>query len=311
VFHLSIALGAFFAGLVVGRSRLGPQAGAYMTPFRDVFSALFFVSVGMLLDPRFPFEHPLKVLAAIAIVLVAKPVVALLIVKILRDRPGTAQTVAVGLAQIGEFSFLLGTLGVSYGLLPQEGLDTLVAVAIISIALNPLLFNALSRWEHARAAEQTDAEQRSVTAPASAIVGETLKGHIILTGEGPLQRGLLKRMREEAIDVVVIDPDIDHVDDLTRKGAVALFGDAARTDVLRAAGATHAAAIVVTSQPLSTKMAVCLSARQVNPSIAIVAAAQDPTERAWLIEFGVTACDTTRSAVEELQRALEEALAHR
>ncbi len=134
VFHVSVALGAFFAGLVVGQSRFGPQASGFMTPFRDVFSALFFVSVGMLFNPGFVLAHPFMVLAALAIVLIVKPLVALAIVALIRDARGTAATVAVGLAQIGEFSFILATLGKSLGVLPAEGLDALVVAAIISIA---------------------------------------------------------------------------------------------------------------------------------------------------------------------------------
>ena len=118
-----------------------------MTPFRDVFSALFFVSVGMLFNPAFVLAHPLMVLAALAIVLIVKPLVALAIVVLIRDARGTAATVAVGLAQIGEFSFILATLGKALGILPAEGLDALVVTAIVSIALNPILFRALRKRE--------------------------------------------------------------------------------------------------------------------------------------------------------------------
>ena len=149
VFHLSVALGAFFAGLVVGQSRFGRQAGIYMTPFRDVFAAMFFVSVGMLFNPSFVLEHPLIVLAALVVVLVVKPLVAVAIVMLLRETRQTAATVGVGLAQIGEFSFILGALGLQQGTLPQDALDALVAAAIVSIALNPLLFRAMRRFERA------------------------------------------------------------------------------------------------------------------------------------------------------------------
>jgi CPA2 family monovalent cation:H+ antiporter-2 len=153
VFHVSVALGAFFAGLVVGQSRFGPQAASYMTPFRDVFAALFFVSVGMLFNPGFVVGHPAMVLAALAIVLVVKPLVALAIVTLMRGERGAAATVAVGLAQIGEFSFILAVLGQSLAILPPEGLDALVVAAIASIAINPLLFRALRRYETSRVAE--------------------------------------------------------------------------------------------------------------------------------------------------------------
>jgi CPA2 family monovalent cation:H+ antiporter-2 len=147
VFEVSVALGAFIAGLVVGQSRFGSRATADMTPFRDVFSALFFVSVGMLFNPGFVLEHPVMVLAALAIVLIVKPLVALVIVKVIGDARGTASTVAVGLAQIGEFSFILATLGKSLSILPAEGFDALVVAAILSIAANPILFRMLRRHE--------------------------------------------------------------------------------------------------------------------------------------------------------------------
>jgi CPA2 family monovalent cation:H+ antiporter-2 len=146
VFHVSVALGAFFAGLVVGQSRFGAQANADMAPFRDVFTALFFVSVGMLFDGSLLVQQPVAVALAIVIVLVLKPAIALAIVLVLRQPVSTALTVAVGLSQIGEFSFILGSLGVALGLLPAEGMGVLVIAAIVSIAVNPLLFRALAWW---------------------------------------------------------------------------------------------------------------------------------------------------------------------
>ena len=156
VFHLSVALGAFFAGLVVGQSRFGPQATVYMAPFRAVFAAMFFVSVGMLFNPSFVLTHPLMVLAALGVVLVVKPLIAVAIVMLLRETRRTAATVGVGLAQIGEFSFILGALGLQHGLLPAEALDALIAAALASIAINPLLFRALA-WHEARRARTAQA----------------------------------------------------------------------------------------------------------------------------------------------------------
>ena len=140
LFHVSVALGAFLAGLVVGQGRAGRRAEQEILPFRDVFAALFFVSVGMLFDPSLLLREPRILVAALAIVLLVKPAVAWLVVRVLRGRPQTGRTVAVGLAQIGEFSFILASLAMSLGVLPNDGLDVLVAVALVSIAVNPLLF---------------------------------------------------------------------------------------------------------------------------------------------------------------------------
>jgi CPA2 family monovalent cation:H+ antiporter-2 len=312
VFQVSVALGAFFAGLVIGRSRLGPQAAAYMTPFRDVFSALFFVSVGMLFDPAFLIEQPWKVVVASMIVLVAKPLAALVIVRLLGDNAVTAATVAVGLAQIGEFSFLLGTLGVALGVLPQDALDTLVAAALVSIALNPVLFRGLVRWE----AQQPSRAQPSIAAPArsdaSAPSAHDMEGHVVVCGEGRLHRALVKRMHDMASPIVVVDADLDFVDDLSKGGVPVVFGDPGRADVLRAAGIERAQALVVTLSELPAKMATCLAARTANPRIAIVVTAADPAERAWLLEFGATAaCDTTLPALESVERLLHQTLAER
>jgi CPA2 family monovalent cation:H+ antiporter-2 len=308
VFQLSVALGAFFAGVVVARSRLGAQAGAYMTPFRDVFSALFFVSIGMLFDPLFVVQQPLKVFAATAIVLVAKPVVAWVIVRALRERPGTAETVSVALAQVGEFSFLLGALGVSLGILPQQGLDTMIAAALVSIAVNPLLFRWLvGREQRAKEAgfEFDSAIDTSVAMP------ETLSGHVIVAGEDPARRPLLARLRAEGIACVTIEHELDAIDALAQQGT-GVFGDASRPDVLRAAGIDRAHALVILGATLPSRMAVALAARGVNPDIAIVVGYADAGERAWLLEFGVSVpCDTATPVVETLAAAVEGALASR
>ncbi|HEX4883447.1 MAG TPA: cation:proton antiporter [Casimicrobiaceae bacterium] len=302
VFHVSVALGAFFAGMVVGRSRIGPQAAGYMTPFRDVFAALFFVSVGMLFDPLFPVRHPLLVLAGLAIVLVAKPIAAWVIVRLLRDTPRTAATVSVGLAQIGEFSFLLGTLGVTLGVLPQAALDTLVATAILSIAANPLLFRALARWEAGLAGRSSGGE------PAVGASDE-LEGHVVLCGEGPLQRALLARLRTAEAAVVVIDADLDFVTAQNGDGRAAVYGDASRPDVLRAAGLERAGVLVIAGPALATKMAIAVAARRLRADLPIVATALDAGEQAWLEEFGVTAvANILAPAVDAIAATVRETL---
>jgi monovalent cation:H+ antiporter-2, CPA2 family len=140
VFGLSVAIGAFFAGIVVGTTPLAHRIGEDVRPLRDLFGVLFFASVGMLFDPFEAFRHPLEVLAVLLVVLVVKPVAAALIALALRQPWQAALTVAPGLAQIGEFSFILATLGRTTGLLPEEGYQLVITGAIISIALNPLAF---------------------------------------------------------------------------------------------------------------------------------------------------------------------------
>ncbi len=153
LFGVSFALGAFFAGMILSESALSQQAASETLPLRDAFAVLFFISVGMLFDPAILVRDPLLVLATVAIIVIAKSVAALAIVQLFGRPLGTAATIAVSLAQIGEFSFILAGLGVSLGLMPQLGRELILAGAIISIVLNPLLFMALDRlrpWLDAR-----------------------------------------------------------------------------------------------------------------------------------------------------------------
>jgi CPA2 family monovalent cation:H+ antiporter-2 len=294
VFHVSVALGAFFAGLVVGQSRFGPQAAADMAPFRDVFSALFFVSVGMLFDPGFIMREPATVLGVLAVVLVLKPLVAWAIVLALRGSVRTAATVAVGLAQIGEFSFILASLGVASGVLPGLAMDALVVGAIGSIAVNPLLFTAADRLLERRG--------RAVPQPAAAQPGPPLlQAAVVVAGHGPLARRFAARCAQAGVAVAVIDDDAD----AAPPGTHVVFGDAGRPEVLAAAGVAEAKVLVVADLPLPHKMRACTAARALNPRIEIIAAANGEAEAVWLREFGVNVvCDATEELSHQLERAV-------
>jgi CPA2 family monovalent cation:H+ antiporter-2 len=302
VFAVSVALGAFFAGLVVGQSRFGPQAAADMVPFRDVFSALFFVSVGMLFNPGIVTSQPLLLAGALVIVLVVKPAVALAIVKLLRDTQRTALTVAVGLAQVGEFSFILGVLGQQLGILPPAGMDILVAVAIVSIAVNPLLFRAVAAREARFAADGADAVREEGAAPETAL---EMAPAVALTGLGELGRRVVRRCGDAGLPISVIDADPDALAGLRGRGLAVVRGDPAEPEVLRAAGIADAKMIVVTNPTLADKMRICIAAREVNPRIAIVATSGSGAERAWLHEFGAAfVCDAIDEMTESLVRTV-------
>ena len=277
LFQLSVALGAFFAGLVVGQSKFGGQAASDMAPFRDVFSALFFVSVGMLFNPVFVVSEPGMVLIALGIVLVVKPLVALLIVMALRDTLRTGLTVAVGLAQIGEFSFILGALGTSLGVLPQQGMDALVAAAIISIALNPPLFRL------AEAIERRREERASAARPEEA--GDRAPP-VVVTGLEALGRHLVRRCADHGVPVRVVHDQSEALERVSGHGVSVHRGDPGAPDVLRTAGVAEARIIVVTNATLAEKMRICMAAREINPHIRIVATAGSKAERVWLDEFG-------------------------
>lgn len=285
LFDVSVALGAFLGGLVVARSRVGHQAAADTAPFRDVFSALFFVSVGMLFDPSFVLENPLMILAALGIVLIAKPATALLIVWLLRHPPQTALTVAVGLAQIGEFSFILAALGKSLELLPQSGFDVLVAAALLSIAINPLLFKLLPRLERI-AADLLGKPAAPV--PAAAGSG-TDRVQAIVVGYGEIGQRLVGLLADAACPLAVIEQDMAVFEATPRDGVKPVYGDAGNREILLAAGLAGASRLFLTTATLELKLRVCSTARQINPDIAIYVYVKSPAERAWMEEFGVTA----------------------
>jgi CPA2 family monovalent cation:H+ antiporter-2 len=302
VFHMSVALGAFFAGLVVGQSRIGPQAAADIAPFRDVFSALFFVSIGMLFDPRLVLESPGMLALALGIVLVLKPLAAIAIVLALRDTLRTTLTVAVGLAQIGEFSFILAGLGVSLEVLDPRGRDILVATAIVSIALNPLLFRFVPAIEgfflrRSPVGGETPAAEKAGAAPAMPPV--------VLTGLGDLGRRVAQRLVRQRLPFCVVDGRGDELEALRLQGAQVVVGDPGATAALDAAGLASARAIIVTNPTLPEKMRILAAARRLNPRIAIIVAADSEAERAWLREFGVA---FVSDALDEVGEALVRAL---
>jgi CPA2 family monovalent cation:H+ antiporter-2 len=307
VFNVSVALGAFFGGLVVGQSRFGSQAAADMMPFRDVFSALFFVSVGMLFNPALITSQPGLILTALAIVLIVKPLVALAIVMIMRDTPRTAMTVAVGLAQIGEFSFILAALGKSLGILPPEGLDVLVIVAIVSIALNPLLFRAQEAIESRFKPVPREKEEPAPVAEAAA--PQEITSPVLITGRGELAQRLIQRCARGGISICVIDNEVEVLEAMRRPGVTVMLGDPGQQDVLQAAGLGHAKMIVVTNPLLTEKMRICIAIRGVNPRIAIVATAGSDAERVWLEEFGAAfVCDVQDEMADLLLRSIRSGL---
>jgi len=285
VFHVSVALGAFFAGLVVGQSRFGPQAAADMAPFRDVFSALFFVSIGMLFNPTVLIEQTALVLGVLAIVLLVKPLVALVIVHVLRGSARTGATVSVGLAQIGEFSFILGSLGTAIDVLPREAMDVLVVAAIVSIAINPLLFRvAEGRFR----VEETSPAGEVATVVPHALPAGAASAPVVLAGHRALGRRLVARAAESGLPLTVIDPVASPAEQIDSPHISYVYGNAARAEVLLASGVREARVLVVADLTLAEKMQVCTAARQINPRLAVIGAAGNDAEHAWLSEFGAS-----------------------
>lgn len=305
LFGVSVALGAFFAGLVLRESAFSERAAHESLPLRDAFAVLFFVAVGMLFDPRVLIEQPLAVLATVAVILVGKTFAAGVLVLLLRYPLTTALTVAVSLAQIGEFSFILLGLGQSLGLVPAEAASLVVAGAIVSIALNPLLFSCiepLRRWVLARSAWARRLEARDD--PLAELPADTpataLAGQIVLVGHGAL--GAALRSQLGARPLVVVDRDREVVEKLRAAGQAAVVGDAAEAMTLVQAHIAHAAWLVIALADVRDVPALLALARQLNPELRCAVIAHTDEEAQWLRDAGV-------NQVLRAQQALAEALA--
>lgn len=299
VFGASMALGAFLAGMVVRQSKVSEQAAADALPMRDAFAVLFFVSVGMLFDPKFLMSQPALVVAVMGVILIAKPLVALLIVLGLGYSVRTALTVAVGLAQIGEFSFILADSARKHGVLPEAGQSVLVAAALLSISLNPLFFRAAGRIEAwlrrreklwtflNRRAEARGRESNAQTAATLAEADDRVRA--VVVGHGPVGQTLTRILEGFAIRPVVVDLNIDTVTRILGNGTAAIYGDAGKPEILRAAGADRAKYLLVTLPDLEGRIPVITAARQLNPELTVFSRARYVAERPALEELGVAA----------------------
>ena len=287
VFGVSFALGAFLAGAVVGESDVSHQAAADALPLRDAFAVLFFVSVGMLLDPSTLLEMPLAIAAVVFLVVVAKAITKFAIIALFGYPVRVAVTVGAGLAQIGEFSFILGTLGLSLGLLPQEGFQLIVAGALLSIALNPLLFHfvdplekrlrtnplmtSLLEW---RASDLAHLEPTTDDAP--------LRLHAILCGYGQVGRLVARALDRRGFTYVVITQQRAEVEALRARGIEALFGEASNIELLERAHVEHARLVIVASSDPHVSPLIVERAKALNPALDFVVRTHGDEETAQL-----------------------------
>lgn len=283
LFHVSFALGAFFAGMVLRESDFSHRAAEESLPLREAFSVLFFVSVGMLFEPAIVFEHPWQVLTVIAIVMVGKSLVATTIVLLLRYPLASALTISASLAQIGEFSFILASLGLSLGMLPKEGMSLILAGALISIALNPVIFalnEPLRRWllKRSQFARQLDMDRDAHAELPMDTERKFLQGQVVLVGYGSVGRRIASALDERDIPYVVAEQQRELVEDLRKQGVPAVAGDAADPAVLIQAHVAHAALLVVTTPDPMDIQQMVKTARTLNPSIEIVLRTQSEDE---------------------------------
>ncbi|MDO9216511.1 MAG: YbaL family putative K(+) efflux transporter [Lacisediminimonas sp.] len=287
VFGVSFALGAFFAGMVLRESSFSHRAAQESLPLRDAFSVLFFVSVGMLFEPRVLLESPWHVLAVVAVIVIGKSLAAFALVLLLRYPVSTALTVSASLAQIGEFSFIVAGLGVSLKLLPIEGNSYILAGAIISIAINPLVFKIVepvNAWlgaksELARKLERTDdplAELPLTTDQAK------LTGQVVLVGYGRVGRLISQELDRVGAHFVVVEQNRERVEKLRKRGIPAVAGDAADAAVLIQAHIANARVLAVATPDTFGVRAMIETAQALNPDIAIVVRSHNASEAALL-----------------------------
>ncbi len=277
VFGVSFALGAFFAGMILSESELSHRAAEESLPLRDAFSVLFFVSVGMLFDPSILVREPLLVLATVLIIVVGKSLAAWLIVRAFGHPNSTAMTISASLAQIGEFSFILATLGLSLDLLSPMARDLILGGAILSILVNPLLFSLLDRFEGGDAAP---------VQPGDAVQEVDLSGHVVLVGYGRVGRGIGEQLRQQGRPFVVIEAQLESLEALRVQGIPALYGNAVEADLLQAAAIERASWLLVAIPEVFEAGQLIERALAANPSLQVVARAHSDAEIEHLEKHG-------------------------
>ncbi|AVS61692.1 Kef family K(+) transporter [Paracidovorax avenae] len=292
LFGVSFALGAFFAGMVMRESEFAHRAAQESLPLRDAFAVLFFVSVGMLFDPRVLLERPLQVLAVVAIIIFGKTFAAAALVLAFRYPLNTALTVSASLAQIGEFSFILVGLGASLGLLPPEGASLVLAGALFSIALNPILFRAiapLQDWLRARSAWARQLELRDD--PLAELPESThqryLARQVVLVGYGRVGRRIAAALAARDIPFVVAEQNRELVEWLRAQGMAAVAGDAVEPAVLIQAHIARAHMLVIATPDTLDVRQIVATARTLNPAIETVVRTHNEEEAQLLESEGV------------------------
>lgn len=287
LFSVSFALGAFFGGMMMRESALSHRAAEESLPLRDAFSVLFFVSVGMLVDPTVVLREPMKLLVVVAIIIVGKTLAAIALVLAFRYPLNTALTVGAGLAQIGEFSFILAGLGVSLGLLPAEGQSLILAGALISISLNPLVFGAIEpaqTWIRARSALARALERSDdpLAELPNTVDEALLSGHVLIVGYGRVGRRIAEALSAQRIPYVVAERNRELVERLRARNINAVSGDASDPAVLIQAHVARASVLVIATPSTLEMRKMVEIARTLNPRIETVLRTHNEEETSLL-----------------------------
>lgn len=283
VFGVSFALGAFFAGMVLRESQFSHRAAEETLPLRDAFAVLFFVSVGMLFDPRILVDQPLRVLAVVGVIVLGKSIAAAALVLLLRYPLHTALTVSASLAQIGEFSFILGSLGTALGLLPREGASLIVAGALISIAINPVVFKAiqpLQDWllRRSQLARNLAARDDPLAELPMSTDPKYLSRQVVLVGYGRVGRKVAEALQAANCPYVVAEQNRELVERLRAEGVPAVTGDATQPEVLIQAHIARARMLVIATPDTLGVGQMAAHARMLNPQVEIVVRSHNEEE---------------------------------
>jgi CPA2 family monovalent cation:H+ antiporter-2 len=292
LFGVSYALGAFFAGMVLRESQFSHRAAHDTLPLRDAFAVLFFVSVGMLFDPRVLIDEPLRVLTVLAIIVVGKSIAAALLVLLMRYPLNTALTVSASLAQIGEFSFILAALGATLGMLPSEGRSLILAGALISIAFNPLVFAAiepLQQWlrSHSKLARQLEQRDDPLAELPMSTDRKFLANQVVLVGYGRVGRHIAQALYARNVPLVVADQNRELVERLRGEGRAAVFGNAVDPETLVQAHVADARLLVIATPQTFEVRQMVETARALNPDIDVVVRSHNE-EEAQLLQREIT-----------------------
>ncbi|MDF2419103.1 sodium:proton antiporter [Acinetobacter beijerinckii] len=285
VFGVSMALGAFFAGMVVKESDFSHRAEEETLPLREIFAILFFVSVGMLFDPRILVEEPLRILAVVAIIMVGKTLAAMALVLFFRYPLNTALTVGASLAQIGEFSFILATLGLSLGLLTADAQNLILAGALFSITLNSFIFSAIEpvqRWIRARShlARMLERSADPLAMLPDEVDQAYLRDQVVIIGYGGVGRRITENLIQQNIKVVIAEENREIVEKLREQGIAAVSGEATEPNVLIQAHIQHARLLVISPMDILDIHRIVDISKQLNPEIQVLVCAESKEEAA-------------------------------
>ncbi len=283
LFDVSFALGAFFAGMMLGESELSKRAADESLPLRDAFAVLFFVSVGMLFNPEIIWQEPIKLLIVIAIIMVGKTLAAILLVLLFKYPLGTALTVGVSLAQIGEFSFILAGMGLAMNLIPNEAYSLILAGAILSIAFNSFLFNGIEPalvWARKRShlARKLDERLDPLSLLPSTVNQSLLHKQVVIVGYGRVGKKVFENLKSQNINCVIAEKDRGMVEELRKQNIPAVTGDAADPFVLIQAHIARAAILVIATKDSIDISKMVETARTLNPEVKIFIRARSPEE---------------------------------